>query len=459
VAQKLIGRVAELRTLKERAKTTRGELVILWGRRRVGKTYLLQAFVEDARAVYYAATQQSAAVELAAFTDSVRQAIPGAALPPGYSFPDWTAALEAVTKLAGQARLIVVLDEFQYLSESTQGLESILQRWWDQQGRTSHVMLVLCGSSTSYMRDLTSVAAPLHQRTTATLHVRPMDFREAGQFFPKLSPGDRALAYGIVGGTPFYLDMWDADLSVKENIVALFGTAASPLVDAAELVLSGELPEAGGYFRILQAVALGQTKASEIQNYTSVAIERPLRRLTTLGYLARRVPALDSPAKSRRSTYEIEDPYFRFWFRFINTARSNIARGLGEQVVSERIMPQLDEHMGRIFEDMAREHARILCGQGRLKADRVDAWWSSDGQHEIDLVGVKGVRDVTFVGTAKWSARAMDARVLQNLEEHAAALPGVHPGIPRLIYARGGCQEKVASRPGVSCFSLSDMYS
>ena len=454
---RLVDRERELASLERAAAAPRGQLVIVWGRRRVGKTYLLQAFAERHRAVYYTATQQSAPIELVTFTDAVRASLGSDGLPAGYAFPDWSAALEFVTDRAAEQRLVVVLDEFPYLAGSTPGIDSIVQRWWDRRGRDSSVVLVLCGSAVTYMEQIGGAAAPLHQRATATIRVAALDYRAAGQFVSALAPADRAVVYGILGGTPLYLEQWDPRASRRSNLLRLFGTPASPLVDAAELVLSGELPELENAFRILQAVAIGRTRPGEIADYARVAVERPLKRLTTLGILERRVPALDDPAKSKRAIYRIADPYFAFWFRFVAAARANIARGLGAQLVDSRILVGLDDYMGGVFEDIAREHARQLAALGELQADRVEAWWSADGQHEIDLVGISG-RGVGFVGEAKWSARSLPASVLTRLDEHAAALPGVTMTTPRLLYGRTRCSLVLAGRPEIRCYSIADMY-
>jgi AAA+ ATPase superfamily predicted ATPase len=453
----LIDRERELEALENAAGASSGQLVIVSGRRRVGKTFLLQAFGEQHRTLYYTATQQSAPIELAAFTDAVRASLGSDGLPPGYAFPDWSAALDFVTDRSAEQRLVLVIDEFPYLAGSTPGIESIVQRWWDRRGKDSSVMVVLCGSAVAYMEQIGGAAAPLHQRATAAVRVAALDYRAAGRFVGSLSPADRAVVYGLLGGTPLYLDQWDPRASRRANLLRLFGSPASPLVDAAELVLSGELPELENAFRILQAVAIGRTRPGEIADYARVAVERPLKRLTLLGILERRVPALDDPARSKRSIYRIADPYFAFWFRFIASNRANIARGLGAQLVDNRILPGLDDYMGGVFEDITREHARLLSARGDLAADRVDAWWSADGQHEIDIVGVSG-RGVGFVGEAKWSPRPLSAGVLRALEAHVEALPGITPTTPRLLYGRAGCSPGLTALPSVRCFSIADLY-
>lgn len=453
----LIGRDSELAALTGAAAARGGQLAIVWGRRRVGKTYLLEAFAGGRRSVFYTATQQSAPVELEAFTDAVREQLGSDGLPAGYAFPAWDAALEFVTQRTGSERLVVVLDEFPYLVGSTPGLESVLQRWWDRSGRRNGVMLVLCGSAVAVMQGLAAAAAPLHQRATLSLYVAPLDYRAAGQFVPRLKPAERAVVYAVCGGTPLYLEQWDDGADLRANLVRLFGSPASPLVDAAELVLSGELPEGEGHLRILTAVAIGKTRPGEIADYARVAVERPLKRLTTLGILERRVPALDDPDKSKRAIYRIADPYFAFWFRFIGSHRADIARGLGTQLVEHRILPGLDDYMGPVFEDLAREHARMLAAAGELDADRVDGWWSSDGRFEIDLVGLSG-GEITFVGEAKWSQRAIRRDVLTRLGIHRQGLGRPLASPLRLLYGRTGCLEEVRNEEHVRCFSAADLY-
>jgi len=451
----LIDRERELAALDGAAAARGGQLAIVWGRRRVGKTYLLEAFSRQQRSVSYTATAQSAPVELAAFTDAVRDQLGADGLPAGYAFGDWATALDFVTQRAAGERMIVVLDEFPYLAGSAPGLESVVQRWWDQRGKRSQVMLVLCGSAVAYMTGI-AAAAPLHQRATLSLYVPPLDYRAAGAFVARLKPAERAVVYGICGGTPLYLEQWDDGADLRANMVRLFGSPASPLVDAAELVLSGELPPGEGAFRILTAVAIGKTRPGAIADYARVAVERPLKRLTTLGILDRRVPALDDPEKTKRAIYRIADPYFAFWFRFIVSHRADIARGLGAQLVERRILPGLDDYMGPVFEDLAREHARGLAAAGELDADRVEGWWSADGRHEIDLVGLSG-RGISFVGKAKWSQRAIRRDVLLRLDLHKRALGSLQSPL-RLLYGRTGCLEEVRSERNLRCFSAADLY-
>ena len=269
-----VGRGAELGALASAYRSKDGQLVLLYGRRRVGKTYLLQRFSEGRRTVFYQATRQAEKTELEQFTAEVAKQFGD--FPPGYVFPTWQAALEFVGDKARDRRIAVILDEFPYLCESTNGLPSVIQRWWDQHGRTSGVMLVLCGSAQNFMTELEAGAAPLHQRFTKRIALGPLAYREASEFVPELSPADRAMVYGVLGGTPLYLREWNQHHSKRENLLRLFGDPAGLLVDSARLVLHTDLGDSSASYRALSAVANGATKRNEILQKARITNERVL---------------------------------------------------------------------------------------------------------------------------------------------------------------------------------------
>ncbi|MBM3147275.1 MAG: ATP-binding protein, partial [Actinobacteria bacterium] len=239
-------RTAELRELDDTWREQAARLVLVWGRRRAGKTRLLGELADGKRAVFYGATQQSSAAELAGLSESVRRAVQpsGADLLALGDFPSWEVALEYLGEQAAARRLLVVLDEFPYLIASEPALPSIIQRFWDHRGRTTRLMLVLCGSAQSAMLDLQKARAPLFGRIDRRLHVRPFAYPEAALFTPGLSPTELATVYGTLGGMPVYLSRWDVGRGRDANLRRLFGDASSPLVEEGEFVLTSELPEA-----------------------------------------------------------------------------------------------------------------------------------------------------------------------------------------------------------------------
>ncbi len=452
IEPRFVGRRKELDRLDSIASRPAGQLVMVYGRRRIGKSYLLERFTRGRRSLFYQATQQAEPVELASLSGLAR---PLTGLPEDVSFPGWESALNAITDAAGEDRLVVILDEFPYLCGSTEGLPSIVQRWWDRRGRTSGVMLVLCGSTQTFMTELDAHAAPLYSRFTAKIAVLPLSYREAAEFTPDLIPNDKAYVYGVLGGTPFNLDQWNTGLDVRDNLLRLFGDPMSSLVDSADRILTTDLRDARAAYRVLQAIALGHSRWAEIRDYAKVH-ERVLPRLIEIGLIERRTPVTEDPEKSRRSVYRIPDPYMRFWFRFVLLNRGQIERGLGPAVVKEKILPFLDDHMGQTFEDMAREFALERVRQGDLRGDDVGFWQAADGQNEIDIVGVAD-RKPTFIGSAKWQHGPLDRRALTNLEAHARAL-GVGTDIPWLLVGRGGVDPSLLTRAELRGYSIADLY-
>jgi uncharacterized protein len=452
--QRFVGRTAELASLKEAYDTDKGQLVLLSGRRRIGKTYLLQRFSQDRRAVFYQATRQAEAQELASFTTQVENVL--GPLPPGYVFPTWEAALEYLAEKAGGKRLAVILDEFPYLCESTPGLPSAIQRWWDQHGRSSDIFLILCGSAQTFMTDLEAGAAPLHQRFTKRILLGPLSYREAGEFVRTLAPADRAVVYGILGGTPLYLKEWKVTNSTRDNVLRLFGDPAGMLVDSARLVLHTDLGDSVASYRALGAIANGATRRNDILQKARVTNERVLTRLEDLKLITKKAPITEG-ADSRRSLFTVADPYFRFWFRFIQPNLARIDRGFGTQLVDEIIIQDLNDHMGSVFEDMARHFSSELVSRGELNALDIGSWWSTDGQHEIDIVGMAR-RAPSFIGTVKWRKPLLDLGVYNNLADHARAL-GVDDAIPWLMVGRSRTEQKVLERaPHVRAYSFEDLY-
>jgi uncharacterized protein len=456
--QRFIGRKRELETLRVCCKHAEGQLVLLTGRRRIGKTYLLERFLLDRSAsrtphasVFYQATRQTETTELEMFAAAVSEVVGG--LPTGYRFAGWSDALDFLAAGA-RKRLVVILDEFPYLCESTKGLASIVQRWWDRVGRRSQVMLVLCGSSQTFMSELDASSAPLHQRFTAKITLGPLDYLEAAAFTPGLSAADTARVYGILGGTPLYLEQWKEKLSVRENLIALFGNPASMLVDSAQTVLESALPDSNAAYRAVQAVALGNTQRNAILQSAKITNERVLMRLEEVDLLSRRKPITERD--SRRAIFVLSDPYFRFYFRFIARERGAIDRGHGEELVDDHILPDLDGHLGFIFEEIARAYAHRLIGRKELRGTDVGSWWSRDGNHEIDIVGTLRGRP-SFIGSVKWRSTPIDRSVLKNLEEHARAL-GVDESIPWLLVGRGGADAKILNEPHLRGVSIEDIY-
>ncbi|HXF73866.1 MAG TPA: ATP-binding protein [Actinomycetota bacterium] len=433
-----LDRTEELAALERAWRAAGASLIVVWGRRRTGKTRLLGRFVEGKPAVYHGATEQASALELARLSDAARAALrpgPGDLLAHG-DFPDWPTALSYLGQRARRQRLLVVLDEFPYLVRAEPALPSIVQRFWDHEGRRTKLRLVLCGSATSVMEDLQREHAPLFGRVDLRLHVRPFSYLDAAAFHPRLAPAERAIAYGVLGGMPGYQLRWDDRVSHRANLRRLFGDPTSPLLDEGEFVLASELPEGAGYFRILRAIAAGERTYGGIKRLAAIDIERPLDRLTALGLVERVTPVTEDPTRTKRAVYRIADNFLAFWFRFVYPHRADIARGLGDHVVDRVILPGLSDHMGEPWEEMARAFLRRAAARGELPVEvtALGRWWSGDGTVEIDVVGLRG-RTAVLVGSVKW-ARRVGSQELARLRRAAEALPRRADDLLHVLVAR-----------------------
>lgn len=452
-----IDRADELKALERAWTDTGARLILVWGRRRTGKTRLLGRFVSGKRAVFYGATQQSSAAELGGLSEAVRRVLPPQptdVLAHG-DFTSWDAALGYLAARARRERLAVVLDEFPFLVEAEPALPSILQRFWDHTGRSTKLRLILCGSAISTMERLQTDRAPLFGRIDVRLHLRPFEYAEAGLFVPKLSPVQRAIAYSTMGGMPVYLSRWRDDRGHKANLRALFGDPRSPLVDEGEYVLMSELPEGSGYFRILHAIASGHRTYGKIRTFADIEIQRQLERLIELGLVRRIVPITENPDRTKRVVYRIGDNFLTFWFRFVYRHRPDIARGLGREIVDRSILPALGNYMGDPWEDMCRAYLVRGAGTAELgvRLSAVGSWWNPDHSIQIDIVGLDG-RKVVLAGSAKWAKRLPPAE-LDRLRRAAEALPRRAQDLTFVLFARDRVD---VSAPDVLTFTAPDIY-
>jgi AAA+ ATPase superfamily predicted ATPase len=452
-----VDREAELLALERSWRSGEPVLALVSGRRRTGKTRLLGRFVERKRAVFYAAAQQASLAELRGLSRATREALrpDGGDLLALADFPDWERALEYLAEKARAERLSVVLDEFPYLVESEPALPSIIQRFWDHRGRGTRLFLVLCGSSQAVMDDLQVRRATLFGRIDLRLELRPFGYREAALFTPRLAPAEQAVAYGVLGGMPVYLQRWDDSTGHLANLRRLFADPTSPLVEEGEYVLGSELREASGYFRIMHAIAAGRCTYGAIRDFAQIDIARQLERLLAIGLVERTVPVTEDPTRTKRAVYRIADNFLSFWFRFIHGNRANIARGLGRELVDRLIVPGLSDHMGPIWEELCSEFIRGEAAAGRLPVElsSVGRWWNRDSSVEIDIVGLRG-RQVVLAGSAKWS-RTAGQREISALRRAAEALPRRADELVLALFARERVREL---DHGALAFTAADLY-
>ncbi len=422
-----IGRERELETLNRLYSSNKFEFIVIYGRRRVGKTALINQFIKDRNAIYFMGVESNAKQNLENFSRSILEYRTG--VETESSFFSFQAALEYVFRLSEKERLILAIDEYPYVARSSKSLASTLQLLIDKYKDNSKLMLILCGSSMSYMEDhVLAYKAPLYGRRTAQMKIVPFDFEETCRYFRNFSDEDKALLYGIVGGTPQYLLQINDRLSVEDNIKNTFLNPASALFEEPENLLKQEVREPALYNAVITAIATGSTRMSEISGKvgedTNVCTAY-VKNLIALGIIRKETPYGEQA--SRKAIYSIEDNLFRFWYRFVPENTSIIARGAAD-LAYRRIEPFLPDYMGRVFEEICRQYLwkLLLAGKCPVEFSSLGRWWGNDpaerSQAEIDILAEQDKTTALF-GECKWTNEKIGLSVLETLVKRSGLFP------------------------------------
>lgn len=435
-----VGRERYLGKLEEQLadvmQTGEGRFVLVRGRRRVGKSRLVDEFLRRASApsLYFTASRQPPAAELAAFAHELAASdIPGADVTASMSAPDsWADALDAVAALASTAGpLVVVIDEFPYLGEGDDGLavEGAFQKAWDRKLQGLPVLLVVIGSDLAAMRALADYDRPLYGRPTATIAVRPFSPLEVAELTGL--EGRAAIdAYAVVGGFPFVAGSWRRSDTVASFLERSMTDPSSPLIVDGERMLAAELPPSVPARRVLSAIGGGErtftglSRAAELQH---TSLSRALETLVD----DKRMVAVDSPLSARAARnrrYRVADPYLRFWLTFVEPALPDVERDRGE-LAARRILERWPDYLGGAVEPIVRESVERLLPDERFGTGTyVGRYWTRTGTTEVDLVvGERPTAptEVSCLGSIKWRARKrFDRRDTDALAQSAAAVPG-----------------------------------
>jgi AAA+ ATPase superfamily predicted ATPase len=413
-----LNRHRELRALEEAMRSPRAEMVILYGRRGVGKSALMQHALEQRgqRYIYYRATKRTLTLQIAAMRNCVAQVYPEDYVPTAFtSIEDFLTYL--VHLASGRHEpLLFVIDELPYLVEADPSLLSVLQHWWDAHKGVGQLKVFLLGSTLAFMeRQVLDAGAPLYHRRTRSLRLEPMDYAEAALFFPMYSSQQKMEAYAILGGMPLYLEQFDPVQDIEQNVIGTILRSHTFLSQEPEWLLLEEFRRDLLYSSILRAVAAGHRRPSDIANAigkgSAQDITVALDKLQQLGLIVREVPVTErSLPRSRRSLYYLADEYLHFWYRFVDPYSSMVARGLGRQVWEQHIAPHLSHFVSRpAFERACRQYVWRMVETGKLSLPvvAIGAWWGAGGR-EIDVVAVDEQHRLVLAGSCKWTANPMD---------------------------------------------------
>lgn len=445
-----IDRVREMQGLEDLWAASGAHLFVLYGRRRVGKTELLWEFSRGKRQIYFQAARVTDADNRRYFLREAAEAI-GDDLPARAEFGDWEAPLEYLAGRAAEERLLVVLDEFPYLCEGNDAMPSMFQRFWDQHGRASRLMLVLCGSSVGFMEEgVLSERSPLFGRRAGQLELLPMGYREAAAFLPSYGPTDLVRAFGVLGGMPMYQQQFDPSLPFAQNVLGSVLRADAFLHNEPEYLLRTELRDPRTYNSLLEALSSGLTKHNEIAQRIgrpASAIGPYLATLERLRLIDRVSPITSRWAGKRAAgRYFVRDQFLRFWYRFVLPNRSLLEIGRAAEVWERRIAPQLDQYLGSVFEDICREYMLRHAADelGVLPESGVGRFWSRDV--EIDIL-CRDIDGSHYCGECKWSTRPVGESVLTGLRRKAQSLPpSWQERLSYVLFSRSGFTDALRGR-------------
>ena len=424
-----IGREQELKFLNDKYEEPGGQLIVLYGRRRVGKTETLREFCKGKPHVFFSCTQTTDRVQLRSFSARMlREDIPARSYIT--EFEDWEKALGAVSELPyGERKKLLVIDEFPYMCHGNKSIPSILQNLWDSRLQWDNVMIILCGSAMSFIeKDLLAEKNPLYGRATGIYKMREMGFYDAVKFFPTYSPRDKVLAYAVLGGIPHYLKQWNPSLSVDENIKKNILTKGCILYSEVDFLLHQELRETQIYNSVIEAVALGSTRLNEISQKSLVEDTSKtsvyLKSLIELGIVEREFSVdvrVKEQANTSRGSYHLTDSFFRFWYAFGFANYSQLEDGDVDGVYEYIVKPALHEFAAYTFENVCREFVRQMQKKNALpfRYTKMGRWYgkttvrdekAADGlrtaETEIDILCMDREEREYLVGECKFQGTA-----------------------------------------------------
>lgn len=433
-----IGREHELKALRTLYERDQFDMIVVYGRRRVGKTSLIDEFAKGRKTLYFTALQQSPALNLQAFSERVYEFFGMPDVLP--AFASWQAAFSFISQRAQvnpREPWLLVFDEFPYAAASEPSLPSVLQIAIDHGLKNTSVTMILSGSNEGFMEShVLGSKSPLYGRRTAQIHLQPFDFLDAARFLPSTTPEDLVRYYATFGGTPYYLALLDSTASYEENVRALIYDKLGLLYEEPMILLRQELREPGQYYSVLQAVASGSSTPKLIAEHACVetnAVNGYLRTLEGLNLVRKQVPFGDDPAKSRKGMYLIDDPFFAYWFRFVSRRIDAIERNTATGTIVARSVtesPAFATYVGQRFELICMQWLAHANGAGRLPflATTFGKWWGTDlrvrEQTDIDVIAADPESQNILLGECKWRNMLDETQAIDALHARTGLVRG-----------------------------------
>lgn len=423
---KFIGREKELSALEREYDNGHG-FVVIYGRRRIGKTTMIKEFIKDKKSLYFLADMESNRQNMNKLTGKVAEFI-GQPYLSDVRFDTWQKLFAAFADSFPEQQKVLVIDEFQYLVQSEPAFPSIFQEVWDELFKDKNIMVILCGSHISMMlSEVLNHSSPLYGRRTAQIRLQPLSFTEFSQAFPERSFEERMMIYAVTGGVPKYMEFFCNNNSFDENIRSNVLSKSGFLYEEPMFMLEKEVREPLSYFSIMKAISSGNHKLSDmatvLESKTN-ALSPYLSTLIGLFLLEKRVPVTEKePEKSRKGLYYISDTFMDFWFRFVYPFRSELELDNIDYVMDKLNANFIDNHVSFIYEKVCTEIFVQLCRDKKFDfhISKIGSYWNSNTQ--IDVVAIDKHQKKIFAGECKYHNEPVDMRVYSALKEKCASIP------------------------------------
>ena len=466
-------REKELNILDRRYKKNGLECIIIYGRRRVGKTAIINEFTKDKPTIYFPALNTNAQGNLTALSKAIyAYQHPNAGNAPVFhSFDD---AFSEVTRIAKSSdRVVFVIDELPYLAKADDSIPSRLQHLLDHEWVNTELFLILCGSSMSFMeKEVLSEKSPLFGRRTAQLKIEPLSYLDTARFHPELSDQDNALIYGITGGVPHYINKLDVNGSIKDALLENLLDTSSYLFEEPENLLKQELREPAVYNAIITAIANGATRQNEIADKAGLdrsVCSKYIKVLVDLGIIHKIEPVVNKSA--RKSFYRITDPFFRFWYRFVPENMMAISAGTIERTYEASVGSYLSVYMGLVFEDICRQYLIMHPEKLPFPISEIGEWWGGHPvrkkEIQLDIVAVSTKANNThsgrqyIIGSCKYKNEEIGIDELELLHDYASVFTNGDDTCFYYIFSKSGFTKglkDLEDQGQVVLISLKELY-
>ncbi|MDP2767081.1 MAG: ATP-binding protein [Candidatus Methanoperedens sp.] len=413
---KFINRKDELQFLEERYSRHGFDFIVIYGRRRIGKTELIKNFAKNKPRIYMLCNKAGTTANIKRFRQETSKSLKEPEIA--------TENLEEIFSYLVQKtkeKHVVVLDEFSYLVEKDDSIPSVFQGVIDEVLKDKNIMLIICGSSTSMMESLLGYKNPLYGRKTGHMKIDFLKFRHLKEFFPRYTFEENMRAYAILGGVPFYLEKFDTKKTALENAKEQILSKKGQLYEEVDFLLREELREPDVYKSILAAIAQGGAKVAEIASKAGIKasdMDRYLKVLTMLGIIRKEIPVTET--KSKKTLYTIDDNFFHFYSMFFEPYRSDIEIG-DTANLDKNLKKNFNSFVGKKFEKLMRTEA--VRAISPFPASRIGRWWGYYRENEkrkdleIDIIALnEETREILFC-ECKWQDRVNAEKIFEDLKE------------------------------------------